>query len=128
MPEESGNPPNHNDDAVRRLERRIESLEYAAQHENKYWRGGLIAALVLVALSILIAGHHRHHRPPMGMMGNMGMMGMKGSCEGPRMMPYGPPPPPYWGYGPGPGWGGSQGWHHRQWDGPGADGPPPPKG
>jgi len=121
VPEESTNPPGPNDETLRRLERRIESLEYAAQHENKYWRGGLIAALVLVALSILIAGHHRHHRPPMG------IGGMMGSCEGPRMMPYGPPPPPpYWGYGQGGGYGPPQGWHHRQWDGPGPDGPPPP--
>ncbi len=129
MPEESGNPPNQHDETLRRLERRIESLEYAADRENKWWRGGLIAALVLVALSILIAGHHRHHRPPMMVMRDgMGMQGW----GGPRMMPYGPPPPPpYWGYGygPGPGMGGRQGWQHRQWDGPGSDGPPlPPKG
>ena len=77
MPEESGNPPNQHDETLRRLERRIESLEYAADRENKWWRGGLIAALVLVALSILIAGHHRHHRPPtMVMRDGQGMQGM----------------------------------------------------
>ncbi len=30
MPEESGNPPNQHDETLRRLERRIENLEYAA--------------------------------------------------------------------------------------------------
>jgi hypothetical protein len=127
VPEESGNPPNQHDETVRRLERRIENLERAADRENKWWRGGLIAALVLVALSILIAGHHRRHRPPpIGMGGPMGMQGW----GGPRMMPYGPPPPPNWGYGPGPGWGGPQNWHYHQWNGPGSDGPQggPPKG
>ena len=78
MPEESGNPPNNHDETLRRLERRIESLEYAADRENKWWRGGLIAALVLVALSILIAGHHRRHRPQHGMMGMCSGMGMQG--------------------------------------------------
>src|ERR1039458_5141045 len=87
VPEESISTPGQNDDALGRLERRIESLEFAAQREDRWWRGGLIAALVLVALSILIAGHHRHHHPPP-------MTGMRG-CEGQRMMPYGPPPPPY---------------------------------
>ena len=123
-PQSSQSSQSSNDDAIRRLERRIESLEYAAQQENKWWRGGLIAALVLVALSILIAGHHRHHHPPPGMMG----MGMMGSCQGPRMMPYGPPPP-NWGYGQGGnyGYGPQEGWrHHREWNGPGAEAPPPP--
>ncbi|MFZ0246707.1 hypothetical protein [Candidatus Binatus sp.] len=123
MPEESISTPGQNDDALGRLERRIESLEFATQRENRWWRGGLIAALVLVALSILIAGHHRHHHPPP-------MMGMRG-CEGPRMMPYSPPPPPYSGYGPGGGYyGPPEGWHYRQWNGPGreAQPPPPPKG
>lgn len=121
MPEETipPSPPTPTDDAIRRLERRIEALEYAAQSENRWWRGGLIAALVLVALSILILAHHRHHhrpppRPPMA-----GMMGP--GWQG-RMMPYGPPPP-YWGWGPGrpPGpeyWGPPEWWHRRDWNGP----------
>ena len=116
MPEESISTPGPNDDALRRLEHRIESLEYAAQQENRWWRGGLIAALVLVALSILIAGHHRHRHHM--------MMGWQGR----QMMPYGPPPPPYPDYGY---YGGPQGWHHRQWDGPGPGfeaQPQPPKG
>jgi hypothetical protein len=124
VPEESTSTPVQNDDALGRLERRIESLEFAAQQENRWWRGGLIAALVLVALSILIAGHHRRHHPPP-------MTGMRG-CEGQRMMPYSapPPPPPYSGYGPGGGYyGPPEGWHYRQWNGPGpAAQPPAPKG
>ena len=120
MPEESTSTPGQNDDALGRLERRIESLELTTQWENRWWRGGLIAALVLVALSILIAGHHRHHhRPP--------MMGMRG-CEGPRMMPYGPPPPPYSGYGPGGGYyGPPEGSRQRNGPGPEAQ-PPAPQG
>ena len=126
MPEESigtPSPQSPNDDAIRRLERRIESLEYAAKHENKWWRGGLIAALVLVALSILIAGHHRHHHPPPGVMMGPGMMGMRG-WQGGERTPYGPPPPPNWGYRPG--YGPQEGWHH-QWNGPGPEGQPPSK-
>jgi hypothetical protein len=125
VPEESNGSPNPNDETLRRLERRIESLERATEHENKWWRGGLIAALVLIALSVLIAGHHRRrHRPPMGPMCQMGGPGW----GGPRMMPYGPPPPPRWGYGPGggSGYGNPQGWQYHQWNGPGSDGPPPP--
>ncbi len=122
MPEESTSTMGQSDDALGRLERRIESLEFATQRENRWWRGGLIAALVLVALSILIAGHHRRHYP-------LWMMGTRGG-GGARMIPYGPPPPPYWGYGPGSGYyGPSEGWRYRQWNGPGpATQPPPPKG
>jgi hypothetical protein len=130
-------PPNPNDESLRRLERRLEHLEMTAERENRWWRAGLIAALVLIALSILIAGHHRHHPPPMrGMGGPMGMQGW----DGPRMMPYGPPPPPYWGYGYGQGRGFDgppDGWHHHHrndsgngpGNGPGGDeGPQGPKG
>ena len=112
------NPPGPGDETLRRLERRIEYLEHAIQQENKWWRGGLIATLIFLALAILIAGHHRNRRPPMGMMAG---------CRGMRMMPYGPPPPPDWGYGQGGGWGPPpHGWRYHQWNGPGSDGPPPP--
>ncbi len=120
MPEESTSTPGQNDDAIRRLERRIESLEFATRQENRWWRGGLIAALVLVALSILIAGHHRrHHCPP--------MMGMRG-WEMPHTMPYAPGPPPYYGpggyYGPPP-----EGWRYHPGNVPGSQvQPPAPKG
>ena len=129
MPEEvSGtiNPANSNGDAIRRLERRIESLEYAADRENKWWRGGLIAALVLVALSILIAGHHRHHRPPPGM-GGMGMGMMGRGCDGPRSMYGPPPPPPWWANRPGNNWGPPEGYHrHHEWGNfQHPEGPPP---
>jgi len=130
VPEESIGTPGPNDDAIRRLERRLEAFELAAQNENRWWRGGLIAALVLVALSIMIARHHRHcPLPPRITMGQMGE-----GWQGPRMMPYGPPP--NWDYGPGPqggygDYGPPWGWHHRHHDdGPGPEGepPPPPKG
>jgi hypothetical protein len=130
VPEESIGTPGPNDDAIRRLERRLEAFELAAQTENRWWRGGLIAALVLIALSILVAAHHRHRRPHME---------MGAGWQGQRMMPYGPPPPPNWGYGSGPqgGYGGYYGpppWaghHHHDDGGPGGpDGEQPdaPKG
>ena len=121
MPEESTGTPGQNGDALRSLGRRVESLEFATRQENRWWRGGLIAALVLLAFSILIAGHHRHRHPSP-------IMGMRG-CDGPRMMPYGPPPPPYW-YGPGGGYyGPPEGWRYRQRNGPGPQvQPTPPKG
>jgi hypothetical protein len=121
LPEESSSIPSQNDNALGRLERRIESLEFTMQRENRWWRGGLIAGLVLVALSILIAGHHRHHYP-------LHMMGMQG-WQVPPMMPYAPPPPPYSSYGPGGGYYGPPEGYYRQWNGPGREAqPPPPKG
>jgi hypothetical protein len=138
VPEESIGTSEPNDDAIRRLERRLEAFEVAAQNENRWWRGGLIAALVLLSLSIMIAHHRRHHPPPPFMMSQMGQgMGMMGGgCQGPRVMPYGPPP--NWGYGPGPQGGyGEYGppweWHHRHHDGDPRSGSdnepqPPPKG
>ncbi len=119
MAEESGTAPGQNDDALKQLERRLEALEIATLRENRWWRGGLIAALVLVALSILIAGHRRHNRRlPTTPMSGWG---------GQRMMPYGPPPPPYgWGYGPGGGYWPPQGWRFRQWNRPSPEAPPPP--
>ena len=123
MPEESANVPGQNDETIRRLERRIENLELATLQENRWWRGGLIAALVLLAFSIMIAGHHRHHHPPPP------MMGMQQGWGGPRMMPYGPLPPPYYGYGPGGDYGPPQGWRHHQWEAPAPETQPQqPKG
>ena len=72
------------------LYRRIEHLE----SENRWWRGGLIAALVFIGLMILAAGHHRRH------------------IEVEVTVPPWALRRPYWGYGPGrypsspPGWGG----------------------
>ena len=40
-----------------RLEQLIERLE----RENRWWRGGLIAALVFIGLMMLVAGRHRRH-------------------------------------------------------------------
>ena len=119
MVEESGAPVK-NDDALTQLERRIESLEVATLRENRWWRGGLIAALVLVALSILIAGHRRHHGPPP-------MTAMPGQ-GGVVLMPYGPLPPPYWwGYGMGRRYyGPPEGWSYRPWNRPSPEAAPPP--
>jgi hypothetical protein len=103
-----------------RLETRLNRLEQEVLRENRWWRGGLIAALVLVALAILVNGHH--HRRGRMFMATMGMPGWAGA--GPEGMPgYGPyPPPPH----PGFGWGGpcgpapgSMGWGPGPW-GPGA--------
>ena len=98
MPEESAGSQSggtHNDGAQERLERRLDRIEIEILRENRWWRGGLIAALVLLALSVLIVGHHRRRR-------DMGPMGPAG--WGARM-PYGqfgggyPPPWAFHGHG-----------------------------
>lgn len=112
------------------LERRLDRLEQEYLRENRWWRGGLIGALVLIAVAILVNGLH-HRRPqqmgsgPMAMQGPVipGPYGMTGP------MGYPPPPPPNWGYGygygPGPGWchrGCPGDWRGRSWGGPGGTG------
>lgn len=95
------------------INRRLDRLEQKLMWEDRWWRGGLIAALFFIGIAILVAGHH-HRRPPW-----------------PPWMVYGPAvqyPPPPWGmglpggcggYGAGPGpWGGG-----RQQMPP----PPPPR-
>src|SRR5208337_811749 len=84
------------------LASRLDRLEREVLRENRWWRGGLIAALVLLALSVLIAGHHRHHRRPNPTEGPEAMapMGVPGWAGAPRMPcgqfgQYAPPPP--WG-------------------------------
>lgn len=75
------------------LERRLEHLE----RENRWWRGGLIAALVFIGLMILAAGHH--HRRHIEVVVTVPPWALRR---------------PYWGYGPGPypppapGWGGGE--------------------
>ncbi len=75
MPEE---PTSADRQSFMELERRLGQLE----RENRWWRGGLIAALVLIVLMLLTGGHrHRHidvmlNAPPW-------------ACRG-----------PYWGWGP----------------------------
>ena len=64
------------------LEARLERIENEYMRENRYWRGGLIAALVLVAAGMFFGGHHHHHRPP--------PMVMAGWAGGPG---FAPPPP-----------------------------------
>jgi hypothetical protein len=107
VPEESSVTGNQWEGERARLEERLNRLEQEVLKENRWWRGGLIAALVLLAFAILI-GHHRH-RPP-----RMPPMGM---AQG--EMPYGMLLPPR---GPGYGWGGpcggpGYGWGRRPWDG-----------
>jgi hypothetical protein len=88
MPEKSTSPGGSRPEEL--LYRRIEHLE----RENRWWRGGLIAALVFIGLMILEGGHHRRH------------------IDVVVAMPPSPMRRPYWGYGPGPypppppGWGG----------------------
>jgi hypothetical protein len=55
-------------EAQERLEKRLDRIELEILRENRWWRGGLIAALVLMALAILVAGRHRrpHGMEPMG--------------------------------------------------------------
>jgi hypothetical protein len=90
--EEATGSGSHSEGAQERLERRLDRIEQEFGRENRWWRGGLIAALVLVALAILVAGRH-HQRPEMGM-GAMGMppwaatMPYGGQCG-----PYSGPPP-----------------------------------
>ena len=123
MPEEPTGGGNQKETAEERLETRLNRLEQEVLKENRWWRGGLIGAFVLVALAILIAGHHR--RPERMAMAPMGMAGWAGSAG----MPYGgygPPcgPAPEYGWGPRP-WGGQP----REWGVPNPQvpqGQPPP--
>lgn len=76
------------------LYRRIEHLE----RENRWWRGGLLAALFFIGLMILAAGRHRRHidvvvtMPPWALRRPYGAYGPG---------PYPPPPPVWGGYGGG---------------------------
>lgn len=108
-----------------RLETRLHRLEQEIIKENRWWRGGLIAALVLIALAIFTSGHHR--RPERGFMAAMGGFGWAGPGGMPGYGPYPPPPHPGFGWGgpcgPGPGnmaWG-PKPWsgQPREWNGPG---------
>ncbi len=120
MAEEPGGQQEGQDPLAPRLER----LEREVLRENRWWRGGLIAALVFLALSILIAGHRHHHRhrppPPPVAMGSLGWQGGPIMPYG-QFHSYGPPP---WGFacgGPsGCGCYGRPGFHHfRPWNVPG---------
>jgi hypothetical protein len=127
------------------VKKRLERLEHEILRENRWWRGGLIAALVLVALSIFAAGRHRHRYGPGPGMGPVASapMGMPGWGGAPNMpyWQYGPyPPPPPWAHA----WGGPCGcgeyhghgergyrrhgdaWGPGPWGRPGSEEPPPP--
>jgi len=93
--EEGSGGASHNEGSQERLERRLDRIEQELIRENRWWRGGLIAALVLVALAILVAGHHRR-RPEMEM-GGMGMAPWAARMQGGGQFgPY--PGPPPWGH------------------------------
>jgi hypothetical protein len=49
-----------------RLRKRLRRPKRRMRNENRWWRAGAIAALVLIAVAILVSGHRRHHyhRPP----------------------------------------------------------------
>src|SRR5271170_5367701 len=101
VPEEPTSTGNQRETSQERLEARLNRLEQEVLKENRWWRGGLIAALVLIALAILTAGHHRRpERMSMSAMGGPGWAGPR--WAGPPMPfggygPYPPPPHPSWG-------------------------------
>jgi hypothetical protein len=83
MPEETAAGSERGDEISRRLDR----LEHKLAREDRWWRGGKIAALVFIGLCILAAGHrHRPRRPPMPPWIAFGEPGR-----------FAPPPPGYWG-------------------------------
>ncbi|MDO8434119.1 MAG: hypothetical protein Q7S58_17105 [Candidatus Binatus sp.] len=116
MPEETNGAEN------RRMEDRLERLEREAMRENRYWKGGLIGSLLLIAIALFTSGgHHRRERPEFARGGRYAM-------------PY---PPPQFGYMAGGPWGPCGGrdfardfGHRRPWDAPRPDanrpGPQPP--
>ena len=110
MAEEGSGGASHNEGSQERLERRLDRIEQELIRENRWWRGGLIAALVLVALAILVAGHHRR-RPEM----EMGGMGMAPWAARMPYGPYGGPPP--WGFRGGRGGDCGHGCYERDGDG-----------
>jgi hypothetical protein len=129
VPEETTGAENQKETAQERLEARLNRIEQEVLKENRWWRGGLIAALVLVALAIFAAGHHHHHE-------RMAMAAGWAASEGMPYGGYGPyPPPPHPGFGwggpcgrePGYGWGpGPWGGEPKQWGGPGPQAPQGP--
>lgn len=122
--------------SVETLQRRLDRLEQEYMRENRWWRGGLIGALTLLAIVILVGAFH--HRPPPGfglmeMRGPMSMagpMGMQGPMDYWAYPRYGPPPPPPWasGYGSGYGYGPGGGCDRHGWNRPGDRSPGGPDG
>jgi hypothetical protein len=66
------------------LRKRLRRLKRRMRNENRWWRVGAIAALVLIAVAILVSGHrrHHHHRPPSGMAATPPMGPMPGLYGG----------------------------------------------
>jgi len=100
MPEET------NGAESRKLEDRLERLEREAMRENRYWKGGLIGALLLIAIALFTSGHHhRRERPEFARGGQYGMPyppqfgymrgGPWGPCGGRDFAQQGPRPEPW---------------------------------
>jgi hypothetical protein len=107
MPEETGAAGSGREEDY--ISRRLDRLEQKLMWEDRWWRGGLIAALFFIGIAILVAGHH-HRRPPMPPWMAYGQAGMF------------PPPPMPWEMGR-PGGYGAYGWGPGPW---GERQPPPP--
>jgi hypothetical protein len=63
----------HKEETPESLDVRLHRLEQDSIQENRWWRGGLIAALILLALSVLFGGLHQYPAPPAWGMESMGM-------------------------------------------------------
>lgn len=84
-----------NEETQESLAGRLHRLEQDLIFENRWWRGGLIAALVLLALSVLFGGLHRQPAPPAWGMASMGMgSGWGGPPPNIPVAQFMPPPPP----------------------------------
>ncbi len=87
MPEETNGAEN------RRIEDRLERLEREAMRENRYWKGGLIGSLLLIAIALFVGGgRHRHQRPEFARGGRYAMPypPQFGMMAGPMAGPMGP--------------------------------------
>jgi len=80
----------HKEETPESLAGRLYRLEQDLIQENRWWRGGLIAALVLLAISVLFGGVRRQPPPPAWGTESMGMGGGWGGAPNMQFMP--PPP------------------------------------
>jgi hypothetical protein len=98
------------------LYRRIELLE----RENRWWRGGLIAALVFIGLMVLAGGRHRRH---IDVVVTVPPGALRRPYWGYHTAPYPPPPGGWGGFG-----GGARPGPEMPGGGPNPRGPQPPPG
>ena len=61
---EGPNRETHTEETPESLAGRLHGLEQDFVLENRWWRGGLLAAVVLLALSVLFGGLHHYPTPP----------------------------------------------------------------